>query len=131
MLEDEPRHSVRVVIVLIIDLFLVACACLQLAFAVPVFGEMFRSFGAQLPRPTETLVHISNAVMAFHGVGFCLLSCFVFWMIIRMYLKLHRRGERTKLETRLRIILLSCFVLMGIMAVIMFLPIFQMGEGIR
>ena len=125
--EDKLRHSVSVMIILAIDLFLAVCACLQLAFVVPVFGGMFGSFGAQLPRATQFQIRISNALTAFHGLGFCLLAGFVLWMIMRMFVVLHRRGDNAKLDAGLRLVLFSSFVLMGIMTAIMFLPVFKMG----
>ena len=126
--DHKPRHSVLTLVVLVFDLLLATCACLELAFVVQVFGEMFRDFAFHLPTPTQILFKISNTLVAFHGVGFTLLLCFMLWMIMRTYLSLHRRGDQKILDARLSIIFVSFIVLIGIMTATMLLPIFTRAD---
>jgi type IV pilus assembly protein PilC len=46
------------VVAILITIFL-------LVKVVPVFGEIFQSFGAELPRPTQFLINLSNVVKTF------------------------------------------------------------------
>jgi hypothetical protein len=124
---DRPKHSVGALVLLVINLLLAVCICLQLAFVVPAVGEMFRDFGARLPMPTQIVLNISGVIMAFYGLGFSILICFMVGTIIWTYVTLHRRGDRRTLFASLWTILLALIVLMGIMTITMFAPIFRMG----
>ena len=120
--EDKPRHSVGMLILLVFDLLLAVGACLQLAFVVPVFAEMYRDFGVQPPAGTQILLNISNAIMAFHGIGLTCLVCLVVGLIIWMYLTLHRQRKVKALLLSLWIIMTVVVVLAGIITVTMFTP---------
>jgi heme A synthase len=122
---DKAKHSAGALTLLVVDLILAVCACLQLGFVVPVFGDMFRDLCKSLPPATQIILKLSSLIMAFHGVGFVLLTCLVLFGIIHMYLRFHRRGERKRLFTCLWVILVGLIVLVGIMTVIMSLPIFD------
>lgn len=127
----EQRPSAGAVTLLVIDLLLALSVCLALAFVVPAFGDMFRDFGGRgLPRSTAIVLKISDAIMAFHGLGFIIMSCVSLWAIIRMYLALCRRGNREVLFNRLATLLVSLVVLIFIIVATMFLPSFDLGEVI-
>lgn len=125
--DERPRHSLGALILLVIDLLFAVCIFLFLGFVVPVFVDMFRDFGSRFPAPTQIVSKISSALMAFHGVGLLLLTAFVIFLIIRMYIVLHRRGNRVALFNGLWILLFFFVVLIGIMIAAMFLPIFNAG----
>ena len=125
---ERPRHSAWAVILLLLDLLLATAACLNLAFVVPVFVEMFQFSGKNLPRSTQILIAISNALTTFHGVGLGLLLCCVLWMIGRLYVRLHRRGDRKILFARLSAIFIGLVVLMVMMIFTIFRPVFD-GYG--
>lgn len=127
---DKAKHGAGALTLLVVDLIFAVCSCLQLGFVVPRFGAVFRDFGDPLPRATQIVLKLSSLVMAFHGVGFVLLTCLVLFGIIRMYMALHRRGERKRLFTHLWVILVAVVVLVGIMTVTMFLPIFYVAGPI-
>jgi hypothetical protein len=121
--DDKPRHSVGALVLLVIDLLLVTLACLELGFVVPAFWEMLRDFGGPLPTATRILNSISSTIMAFHGVGFVLVTVLVLFLVMRMYLAFHRRGDRKGLFACLWATFATGLVLIGIMTFIMFLPI--------
>ena len=68
-LEDAAKLSRKVksamsypVIVLCIAL---GIATAMILFIVPVFGDMFKDFGAKLPAPTQFLINVSNGLKAY------------------------------------------------------------------
>lgn len=122
---DKSRQGAGAWILLLIDLVLAICTYLELAFVVPVFGDMLRDFHADLPVPTQITLTISSAV-AFHGLVFSVISCFILWMIVRVYVTLRRRGNRNTLFLYLWITLVLFIDLMAIMTFTLFLPIFRM-----
>lgn len=117
-------------ILLVIDIIIVIYACLHLGFVIPVFGEMFSAFGVRMPPATQFFLNLSNVVMAFHGVGLVLLIFLLTFVVIRMYCALHQRGEKKTLFMRLWFILAGVFILVVIMTVSMFQPMFHIDQGI-
>jgi type II secretory pathway component PulF len=113
----------------VIDLFLALCAGYFLGFVVPVFGDMFEGLGASsLPVPTKVLLHISKFCMAAHGAPLILILALLLSGIVAIYWLLHRRG-RGSLFGYLWLVLLSLFLIVGLMFVSVFLPIFRI-DGI-
>ncbi|MCC5789477.1 MAG: type II secretion system F family protein [Opitutales bacterium] len=74
-----------------------------LIFVVPVFGEMFDDFGAELPKPTQILVGTSDwlkANIVFLVVGFG----FFFWAVKKFFATPRGRTVRDQMYHRLPII---------------------------
>ena len=130
-LVEKRGHSALALFLLAIDLFLAVCFFAEVGFVVPVFLDMFRDFGLQLPMPTQVVLNMSNIIMAFHGLGFGVLLCFGLWMIVLMYLAFNRRGDRKRLFARLWLIFVSFLLLMVIIMIAMFISPCGMGPAIR
>jgi type IV pilus assembly protein PilC len=64
-----------------------------LIFVIPVFADMFSSFGKELPKPTQLLIATSNFMKSY--ILYILAGLFVLWHIIKRFVKTPR-GRRAK-----------------------------------
>ena len=64
-----------------------------LIFVIPVFAEMFSSFGKELPKPTLLLIATSNFLKSY--IIYILIGLFIFWHVMKRILKTPR-GRRAK-----------------------------------
>jgi type IV pilus assembly protein PilC len=64
-----------------------------LIFVIPVFADMFSSFGKELPKPTQILIATSNFMKSY--ILYILAGLFVVWQIIKRFVKTPR-GRRAK-----------------------------------
>lgn len=127
---ERPRHSVGALILLVVDLILVTCACVELGFVVPVFGEMFADFGAKLPGPTQVVLNLAIPLTAFHHAGLAILICALNLGAILGYTHLWRSGHRRGLFGFLWTTLLIAVVACGVITVTMFLPMVTLGTTV-
>lgn len=58
-----------------------------LIFVIPVFADMFASFGAALPAPTQLLITVSNFLR--DNVLFIIIALFVMWRLWARFVKTH------------------------------------------
>ena len=62
-----------------------------LRFVIPTFAELFQSFGAALPAPTQIVINLSNFVVAYgHIMAITLIA---FFYLLRRFLKTERGKE--------------------------------------
>lgn len=71
-----------------------------LVFVIPVFAEMFTSFGAELPKPTQLLIGLSNFLKSY--IIFLILGLIAFVWLLRRFLETPR-GRVMKDHTITRI----------------------------
>lgn len=64
-----------------------------LIFVIPVFADMFSSFGKELPKPTLLLIATSNFLKSY--IIYLLIGFFIFWHVMKRILKTPR-GRRAK-----------------------------------
>ena len=64
-----------------------------LIFVIPVFADMFSSFGKELPKPTQILISTSNFMKSY--ILYILAGLFVLWQIIKRVVKTPK-GRRAK-----------------------------------
>lgn len=78
-----------------IAVILLAVALVQvlLIFVIPVFAEMFSSFGKELPKPTQYLINTSNFLKSY--ILHIIAGLFVFTYVMKRVLKTPR-GRRAK-----------------------------------
>jgi len=62
-LKGKIKSAMVYPIAILVVAFLVTA--ILMIFVIPVFGEMFSSFGAELPMPTQVAIGISNAFVAY------------------------------------------------------------------
>lgn len=61
----------------------VALVNVLLVFVIPVFAEMFSSFGAELPKPTQMLIDLSDFLKSWIIV--ILIGLFIFWKLLKKF----------------------------------------------
>ncbi len=71
-----------------------------LIFVIPVFAEMFSSFGKDLPKPTLLLIATSNFLKSY--IIYILIGLFIFWHVMKRILRTPR-GRRAKDVVLLRV----------------------------
>lgn len=78
-----------------IAVILLAIALVQvlLIFVIPVFADMFSSFGKELPKPTQLLISTSNFMKAY--ILYILVGLVVLWNVIKRVVKTPK-GRRAK-----------------------------------
>jgi len=64
-----------------------------LIFVIPVFAEMFAGFGAELPKPTQLLIDISNFLQS--NIIYLIIGAIVFWKLLGK-LTATPKGRRAK-----------------------------------
>ncbi|MEX0326145.1 MAG: type II secretion system F family protein [Puniceicoccaceae bacterium] len=64
-----------------------------LIFVIPVFAEMFASFGKELPKPTQLLISTSNFLKAY--ILYIIAGLIAFWFVMKRILKTPK-GRRAK-----------------------------------
>lgn len=64
-----------------------------LIFVIPVFADMFSSFGKELPKPTQLLISTSNFLKSY--ILYIIAGAVVFWMIMKRILRTPK-GRRAK-----------------------------------
>ncbi|HSH08855.1 MAG TPA: type II secretion system F family protein [Oceanipulchritudo sp.] len=64
-----------------------------LIFVIPVFADMFSSFGKELPKPTQLLISTSNFLKAY--IIYIIIGLIVFWNVMQRILKTPK-GRRAK-----------------------------------
>ena len=89
-----------------IAVILLAVALVQvlLIFVIPVFAEMFASFGKDLPKPTLILIGTSNFLKSY--ILYILAGLVAFWFVMKRVLKTPR-GRRAKDVVLLKIPILG------------------------
>jgi len=89
-----------------VAVILLAVALVQvlLIFVIPVFAEMFSSFGKELPKPTQWLINTSNFLKSY--ILYILAGLFVFWHVMKRLLKTPK-GRRAKDVTLLKVPILG------------------------
>jgi len=78
-----------------------------LIFVIPVFAEMFSSFGKELPKPTQILISTSNFLKSY--ILYILAGCVALWYVMKRLLKTPR-GRRVKDVTLLRVPVLGALI---------------------
>jgi type IV pilus assembly protein PilC len=61
----------------------IAVTAILLIYVIPVFAELFSSFGQALPAPTQFVINLSNFTVRyfpFIGVGFVLFGVAIYWL---------------------------------------------------
>lgn len=58
----------------------VALVNVLLVFVIPVFADMFADFGAELPKPTQMLIDLSNFLKAY--IIYMIIGAVVFWKLL-------------------------------------------------
>jgi len=70
-----------------------------LIFVIPVFAEMFADFGAELPKPTQFLINISNWLKS--NIFYCIIAGFIGYKIWSKFVKTPRgRALRDRITVR-------------------------------
>ncbi len=64
-----------------------------LIFVIPVFAEMFASFGKELPKPTQWLIATSDFLKSY--ILYIIVGAVVFWIVLKRILKTPK-GRRAK-----------------------------------
>ncbi len=64
-----------------------------LIFVIPVFAEMFSSFGKELPKPTQLLIDTSNFLKSY--ILYIIVGAIAFWYVLKRVLRTPR-GRRSK-----------------------------------
>jgi len=75
-----------------------------LLFVIPVFAEMFSSFGKDLPKPTQLLIDTSDFLKSY--IIYIIAGAIVFWFVLKRVLKTPR-GRRSKDVVLLRVPILG------------------------
>jgi type IV pilus assembly protein PilC len=85
-----------------IAVILLAIALVQvlLIFVIPVFADMFSSFGKDLPKPTQWLINTSNFLKSY--ILYILAGLVIFWFVLKRVLRTPR-GKRMKDLTLYRV----------------------------
>lgn len=92
-LSGRTRFTLSLLYPLFLLLFTGTVVGMLLVFVIPVFAELFGSFGASLPQPTQWVIELSNAFSRF---GWLLLALpFALWLII--FLEARQQGEQARL----------------------------------
>lgn len=78
-----------------------------LIFVIPVFAEMFSSFGKELPKPTQLLISTSNFLKSY--ILYIIAGCVALWFVMKRLLKTPR-GRRVKDVTLLRVPILGALI---------------------
>jgi type IV pilus assembly protein PilC len=64
-----------------------------LIFVIPVFADMFSSFGKELPKPTQMLIATSNFLQSY--IIFIIIGLIAFWFVMKRILRTPK-GRRAK-----------------------------------
>lgn len=121
-----PQHSVGALVLLVIDMLLAIVILFTVGYVVPMFGQMFKEFEGPISGPTQVVLNISNVCMSSHGLILVCLFGLMLWFIIHNYRLLHRKGDRKRLFRWLWVVLLSLFIIQGVLTIAMLLPMLQM-----
>lgn len=71
-----------------------------LIFVIPVFADMFASFGQDLPKPTQWLINTSDFLKSY--ILFIIVGLVVFWFVMKRILKTPK-GRRAKDVTMMKV----------------------------
>ena len=55
-----------------------------LVFVIPVFAEMFSSFGAELPKPTQMLIDLSDFLKSY--IIYMIIAAIIFWKLMAKFI---------------------------------------------
>jgi type II secretory pathway component PulF len=105
---------------IIINILFLSALSVAMVFILPVFGAMFANFGPSLPAPTRFFIALSSA----YKKGWWWMNS-VFAVVI--VLTAVTVGKRVRPRTLLRVAAALQFVLLLIIVISMFLPVFQFG----
>ena len=123
--ELKPIRKRKGFFLLLFALIFMWVALLEIAFIVPVFLEMFRDFDVELPCLSEFFLVCLDGLMQFHGLGLLLvIGILSFGMVYGFRLLSARESFRALLITFWTIILFL-IVLIGLITVSLFLPLFS------
>ena len=100
-------------------------ALLEIAFIVPVFLEMFRDFDAELPCLSEFFLVCSKGLMQFHGLVLLLVIGILSFGMVYGFRLLSARESFRALSITFWTIILFLIVLIGLITVSLFLPLFS------
>lgn len=110
-------------------ILVVVAIWIVLVFVVPVFGEMFADFGAELPGPTMLVLNLSGFLRTYF-LGAAVLLCALIGLVGYAYSALRDSGDRTIAVTGMLGTLALLLILLCVIVAAMFLPVFRIGGTI-
>jgi type IV pilus assembly protein PilC len=75
-----------------------------LIFVIPVFADMFSSFGKELPKPTQLLISTSDFLKAY--IIYIIIGAIAFWIVMKRILRTPK-GRRAKDVVMLRVFIVG------------------------
>lgn len=131
MPESTSRYRIIGGLILLALTIIVATgSLLEIAFVIPIFDNMFRDYGADLPGLTTFMIALSHMLTAFHYVGFIVLLTLTLCTIVLLYLVDNKCQVPKPLYPRLALSLLTFILLIGFVTMTMYLPISKMGTSV-
>lgn len=125
--ESTSRYRIGGLVLLALTIIVAIGSLLEIAFVIPIFDNMFRDYGADLPKLTTFMIALSHMLTAFHYVGFVVLLTLALCTIVLLYLVDNRRQVPKPLYPRLALSLVAFILLIGFVTMTMYLPISKMG----